>query len=438
MLKSLTLVATSMSLAALVQPAAAARDADAVTDLARIIEAEFYDEARAHEIADDLRSDAATGAFDAYRSPDALASALTDRLSAIDRHFSVRYVGPDAVAERTRPDDGTAENPADRPADPWAALRRQNFGFADVGILPGNIGYIDLRQFAPIQPAEETARAALEFIANTDAVIIDVRQNIGGAPSMVQYLISHFLDPEEPVVINTFVSRNLDYPNQLWSLPVHPAGNRPDVPLVVLTSRNSGSAGEAFPYHLQAMERATIIGERTYGAGNPGGTFFTDDGYAIFVSTGSARNPITGTNWEGDGVAPDIAVPAGEALETAELYLYDQLLDRDDLDPAARQAAEWGRELVAARRTPVEIDGDTLQRFAGTYGNRAFTVEDGRLVYTRAGGTPSVLLPVGRNRFAIPGNHRYRFVFDTGGRGSAPAVDMHIAGQGQRTFPRTR
>ena len=438
-MKTFALAGTALMLASLGNGLAEARDEDAINALADVIEANYYDEARAREIADSLRSEAAAGAFGEDTSPDALASALTGRLHAEDRHFSVRYIGPERAAEIiARREAAEAGEAPERPADPWAGLRRENFGFADIDILPGNIGYIDLRQFAPIQPAESTARAALDFIANTDAVIFDLRQNVGGAPSMVQYLISHFLDPEEPVVINTFVARDLPYPDQLWSLPVHPAGNRPDVPLIVLTSGNTGSAGEAFPYHLKAMERATIIGETTHGAGNPGSTFFTPEGYAVFISTGSARNPITGTNWEGTGVTPDIAVPAGDALETALDRLYETLLAAHDADSAGHQDVEWARELLAAQREPVAVASRQLRRYAGTYGNRHFDTADGTLVYTREGGSAVTLLPVGNHRFAIPGNNSYRFVFTPDEAGNVGQLEMQIAGSGSRNYPRSR
>lgn len=437
-MKLKSLAASVLALTGLYGGPAAAGDREAVASIARIIEDSYFDEARAREIADTLRSAAGTGAFDAQDTPDALAAALTGRLETVDRHFSVRYVGPETAARMMEAGDTPGASPQPGGEDPWAGLRRENFGFADIGILPGNIGYIDLRQFAPVRPAEETARAALDFIAHTDAVIIDLRQNVGGAPSMVQYLISHFLDPDEPVVINTFVSRELDYPDQMWSLPVHPAGNRPGVPLIVLTSGNTGSAGEAFPYHLQAMERATIIGETTHGAGNPGRTFFTEEGYAVFVSTGSARNPITGTNWEGRGVTPDVPVPAGDALTTALTRLYDALLADENTGADARQDLQWARELAAATHTPVRLSERQLRRYAGTYGNRHFSLSGGSLVYTRAGGSPRSLVALGEHRFAIPDNHRYRFVFQPDADGNMEALDMQIAGGGRHTYPRTR
>ena len=397
---------------------------EAVREIAETISERFYDAERAAQIAADLIAALDAGAFAGFDDGESLATALTTRLSAEDRHFGVNYVGPEAVAAMQRRDGA---GPArERSADPWAPLRRQNFGFASVEILPGNIGYIDLRQFAPIQPAESTARAALDFIAGTDAVIFDVRQNGGGAPSMVQYLVSHFLQPGGQTLINTFVSRDLEYPNQMWSLPSHPAGNRPDIPLYVLTSARTGSAGEAFPYHLKALERATIIGESTYGAGNPGGTFLTEAGFTIFVSTGSARNPITGTNWEGTGVQPHIETAAGDALDTALANAYAALLDAGS-DDGARLTLEWALGSLNANAEPVTLSETALARYAGTYGIRTVSVEDGQLIYSRDGRPGAALQPLGDHRFRLEGEDDARFIFVISGSGPADRMDLHLA-----------
>ncbi|RKQ95957.1 S41 family peptidase [Maricaulis maris] len=423
---SLALTAISMPVAAQTPLSASDRER-AIGELSQIIEDEFFDAERATAIAADLRAAEVAGAFDAITDGEGLATALTTRLSAEDRHFGVNHVGRDAAAAAMAGPRRRESDPSDaRPADPWAPLRRQNFGFARVEILAGNIGYIDLRQFAPIAPAEQTARAALEFVAGTDAVIFDVRQNGGGAPSMVQYLISHFLEPGGDTLINTFVSRDYEYPNQLWSLPSHPAGHRPDVPLYVLTSARTGSAGEAFPYHLQALERATLIGETTYGAGNPGGTYFTASGFAIFVSTGSARNPITGTNWESTGVTPHIATSADAALDTALSQAYATLLE-GELDDGARLTLEWALEGLSASADPVILTTSELARYAGEYGIRAFSVEDGRLAYSRDGRPAAALEPLGNHRFRLAGDDDARFVFVVEASGAASRMDLHLA-----------
>lgn len=420
------LSAAMLALPALAQTPLAPDTRDSAVDsLATLIADEFFDAERAAQIADDLRSAHAAGAYQ-QDSAEAFASAIGAALAEEDNHFSVRYVGAERVAEamarrEQRRDAGPPS--AEEIRQRWAPLARRNFGFAEVSILPGNIGYIKLDQFAPIEPAMETASAALSFIANTDGVIFDLRQNGGGDPSMVQFLTSHFLPAGGETLINTFVSRDFDYPNQLWSLASHPVGHRPHVPLAVLTSSRSGSAGEAFPYHLQAMDRATIIGETTYGAGNPGENFLVEEGFAIFISTGSARNPITGTNWEGIGVTPDIAVAADDALIEARLHLYAQLAENSE-DPGIQRSLSWAMEALEAQRDPVELSTRQLRRYAGDWGVRDTFMEDGRLHYLREGGSPLALVPLGDHRFMFEGDESYRLVFIEGENGFE-RLDLH-------------
>jgi len=399
---------------------------DAVRSLAQIVDDEFYDEVRANQIAADVIAALDDGDYASMTNGDQLAAALTRQLSQEDRHFRVNYIGQEAVIEAMEQATANADRSGPPPGDPYAGLRRQNFGFASVEILPGNIGYIDLDMFSPIEPAVDTATAALEFIANTDAVIFDLRHNGGGSPGMVQFLISHFLDASNPVVINTFVSRDYEYPQQMWSLPSHPAGNRPETPIIVLTSGQTGSAAEGFSYHLKAMERATLIGETTYGAGNPGGNYLTDEGFSIFVSTGSAHNPITQSNWEGTGVEPHIAVEADQALDTALIRLYDQLVANAS-DPEQAMILTWSSEALSARLDPVELSENELARYAGHFGIRQTRIENGQLIYQREGGQPNTLIALGNHRFAFPDNDRYRLIFQFDRNDRLTGMDMHLA-----------
>ncbi len=401
-----------------------------ITEIAELIGDEFFDAARAEAIEAQLMDLLNSGQLDSYDDAESLAAHLTDVLLEQDRHFSVSYRGMAAVeqaqARAAERETRSAEPRPQADRDRFPRLRQQNFGFGEVEILSGNIGYIKMDMFAPIEGGMATADAALGFVANTNAVIFDLRENRGGAPSMVQYLISHFLPDGGDTLINTFVSRDYEYPNQLWSLSAHPMGHRPDVPVIVLTSGATGSAGEAFPYHLQALERATVIGESTYGAGNPGGTWLTDGGYEIFISTGSARNPITGTNWEGTGVTPDIDVAADTALDHALLTLLPDLIAAED-NPDQRRPLEWGLESLRAELEPISLTGDELQAYAGSYGIRTARLVEGQLVYQRDGGPEIILTPLGDDRFAIPGDDRFRLVFERDRRNRVSNLQMHVA-----------
>jgi C-terminal processing protease CtpA/Prc len=220
-----------------------------------------------------------------------------------------------------RPNDDAKPNPreqAERREQMRSRMAAGNFGFEKLERLEGNVGYIDLRGFAPAEMAGESAAAAMNFLTNTDALIIDLRKNGGGDPSMVALLCSYLFSPE-PVHLNDLYFRPDDSTHQWWTFPYVPGKRYEDKPVYLLTSQRTFSAEEEFTYNLKNLKRVTIVGETTGGGAHPGGGRPLDDHFGMFVPTGRAINPITKTNWEGTGVPPDVAVPADAALKTAHL-----------------------------------------------------------------------------------------------------------------------
>ena len=67
-------------------------------------------------------------------------------------------------------------------------------GFARVERLRDNVGYLELRRFAPVDVACDAAAAAMDFLATTDALVIDVRSNTGGERRMAALLTSYLFD----------------------------------------------------------------------------------------------------------------------------------------------------------------------------------------------------------------------------------------------------
>ncbi|MCI0489245.1 MAG: S41 family peptidase [Blastocatellia bacterium] len=253
--------------------------------------------------------------YDNITSGAKFANLLTEHLQAVsrDKHLRVRY-----SHEPPRPQSGGDDS----------FFRLNNFGFEKVERLSGNVGYMDLRVFAPTEVASDTAIAAMNFLANTDALIVDLRRNGGGHPAMVALISSYLFDPQ-PVHLNSLYWRPTDKTHQWWTLPHVPGkrfGRQKDV--YVLTSKRTFSAAEEFTYNLQNLKRATIIGETTGGGAHPGGVRRINDHFAVWVPSGRAINPISGTNWEGTGVKPDVDVPADLALKTAHLAALNKLLEK--------------------------------------------------------------------------------------------------------------
>lgn len=325
-----------------------------VEGIAGLIQSKYYDPERARKIADDLREAAAAGAFDRYAERTELAGELTRRLRALDGHFHVRWQSEDAPALAPKPASALPES-------------RSNYGFGRVERLSGNVAYIDLEYAAHIDfaaadsPAKRTADAALALCRDADAVIIDVRRNGGGSPAMVGYLVSAFVAADANVY-NTFHSRqgvSSERPQATYATPMI------SVPLYVLISGRTGSAAESIAFTLQSARRAVIVGERSGGAANPGGGFRTEQGYTVFIATGSPRNPLNGRNWEGDGVQPDVAVAAELAMSRAHELALVKILT-GTLRGAARTDAQWALEALRAQARPGPAES-TLD-FNGQFG----------------------------------------------------------------------
>jgi len=140
----------------------------------------------------------------------------------------------------------------------------------------------------------------------------------GGDPASVSYLVSYFVPAGKRTGINSIVTRKAGTteftrkPFFSERTPVSFAG----VPAYVLTSGNTFSGGEEFAYDMQTLKLGTVVGEVTGGGANPGYSVPIAHGVVAFIPTGRAESPVTGSNWEGRGVQPDLKVNAAGALAT--------------------------------------------------------------------------------------------------------------------------
>lgn len=271
----------------------------------------YIDTPVAAQCASRIRTRLNSGAYQGAKSPKAFASRITADLRKIthDKHLSVRASDPEkAQVERENPTLAAFQRD-------WHGSAR-NHGFHGVEILEGNVGYLDVRYFSFHQDALATASAALKFLNNADALIVDLRQSNGGNPAMVQYLLSHFLEPNTALTGIFWRARGeIEEARALDSIP---GPRRVDIPIFVLTSKMTISAAEAFTHDLQILDRATIVGETTAGAGNPSRRVILNQKLVLFVPIGKAVHPKTGTSWEGIGVEPDIKIVARSALHKTQ------------------------------------------------------------------------------------------------------------------------
>jgi hypothetical protein len=291
----------------------------AIATLADVLDRNYVLPDVAATLAKHLRAGIAAGAYDGIDTPDALAARLTADLRewSRDKHLRVATAdgGPAVVRGGPPPPGGRGEPNVAIDTGPRRGGGPPNYGFLRVEVLDGDIGYLDLRGFRPEAAARDTASAAMAFLANSRAIVIDLRRNGGGSPDMVRYLASYFFS-EAPVLLDRFYDRPSNTTTEQTTLANLPGPRMPAMPLYVLTSRRTFSAGEAFAYALQALKRATVVGEVTGGA-HPSNDMPIGAGLVALVPVARSINPVTGTDWEGTGVQPDLPVDADQALDTA-------------------------------------------------------------------------------------------------------------------------
>ena len=267
-----------------------------------------------------LRTQRKRGDYRDITNSEVLVTRLSDDLRAIshDKHVSVHFSW-----------DVVPPDPTDKPdkrRDTDTKLRERleasNCGFEKAEHLPPNIGYLKFNGFADTDICAGTAIAALNFLADSDALIIDLRDNHGGRPEMVTLIASYLF--AVPTHLNDMYDRSENSTIQFWSAPFVSGKRFIDKPVFLLTSSQTFSAAEDFSYALKNLKRATLIGETTGGGAHPISPRRIDDHFTVIVPIGRSISPITKTDWEGTGVEPDVKVAAADALDEALKRARDQ------------------------------------------------------------------------------------------------------------------
>lgn len=278
----------------------------------------------AKKMAEAVQSRLKSGAYDSITDGADFAARLTEDLRAVskDKHLGVNF--SPRVVPKMEPNPNSRPDPAAM-AQRRAQMRRNNCAFEKVEWMPPNIGYLKFNGFMDPEICGPTVTGAMSFLANADALIIDLRGNGGGDPAMVAFISSYLFD--KPTHLNDIYERKENKTTEYWTKDV-PGPRLADKPVFVLTSKRTFSGAEEFSYNLKNLKRATIIGETTGGGAHPVSGHRLDDHFTIGVPFARAINPITRTNWEGTGVEPDVKVPAGEALEVAKKMAMEQIRKR--------------------------------------------------------------------------------------------------------------
>ena len=285
---------------------------------------EYVFHEKANKIVLQLNQLQSSGHFNNFISSSEFSSELTKQLQVLsqDKHLQVEFT-PEAM-----PLELSAEMQNVRKAEELAMWRAHNFGFEKIERLPFNIGYLQLTAFGPVKEVAPLLASAMNLLANTDSLIIDLRGNFGGEEQTVSMLASYFFE-ERTHLLDMFKRKN-NVIEQHWSHE-YVEGARYDSAknVYILIDKDTFSAAEDFSYTMKHLSTATLIGEQTGGAANSGDFVQLTPHFSMFLPSGRGVNPMTQTNWEGTGVKPDIHVAADQALNVAQKTILEKILAKE-------------------------------------------------------------------------------------------------------------
>ncbi|HTH50064.1 MAG TPA: S41 family peptidase [Candidatus Limnocylindria bacterium] len=282
--------------------------------------------------------------YDAITNREAFARQLTVDLHAVnnDGHLGVEWSASPIGDEKP---EAPSQDSADAFRKTWS---RSNFNFRKVEVLDGNIGLLQVDTFFPSEWIKDLVQSSMTFLANSDAVIVDIRKNHGFADGGL-LIASYFFN--DPVHWNDNHDRDAGTLRQSWTLPVVPGAKLADKDVYILVSKDCFSAAEDFAYNLQALGRAKVIGEVTGGGAHPTKPYKIGTYFMASIPFAHGVNPVTHTDWEGKGVQPDVKVPADQALLTAQILAIEAVIRRNpndqDRDSGLRQVIAEKEKLLS-------------------------------------------------------------------------------------------
>jgi hypothetical protein len=356
------------------------------------------------------------GKYSAYTDRSEFANYLTIDLEQLsnDTHFYLSY-NPELAVEIKKQEDRAVQEESltahEAHIEKW-----NNYGFKELKILDGGIGYLDLRLFFATYYAGEVAVAAMNFFTNCNAVIIDLRYNGGGWDDMVNLLLSYFSESRDEVIFN--VGQNTEDSSYYAGKTISyvPGKRLTGIPVYVLISRSTASAAEAFASNIKYINsHAVLVGETTAGAENPISRIVIGDEFILSIPSWRSVYRRFDTNWEGIGVKPDIETATEKAVEVAHIDALRKLSETA-VENDVKEKYQWALDGVRAVYEPVSLPDNVSQAYAGNYGTRNVYYEDGVLYYQYKDRTKRRMVPVREDYFVVENYDffRVRFTKDKG------------------------
>lgn len=366
----------------------------------------FFEKAKAVE--KEMNNKLATNQYDAFVTLDSFGDQLNLDLYAFsgDKHLQINF-SPKIVRQLRNEAKGGAEQVPDK--EFVELLKSENFRMRKVEILHGNIGYFKIDNFVELKYCKETLTGAMNFISNSSAIVLDLSDCGGGPSETMDFILSYFL-PESTKIGELKFRKNNEI-KKYYTIQDPAIKNLTHTPLYILVSKKTASAAEGLAACLQEYKRAVVIGEQTKGLGNPGELFVINDVLYMFITTAVSGTGLSGNNFDGIGVTPDISLEVSTFdFNRAMIETCRDLIKKAN-DKKLKNAAKWLSFEYESLANPGIADDGYIEAFLGQYeGNRVVLKENGH-VYFDNGSVKRKLTYMNNGVFSVEGRKDYRLLF---------------------------
>lgn len=365
------------------------------------------------------------GRYDSLNDPKALAGQLTRDIRSVhnDNHIRIEY---DPGLEKDILKFLSSKTSAQKVSEADLAKDEQrNFYFKKAEILPSNIGYVEFTGFAnPGPSARKTIYAAMQFIAHTDAVIIDLRNNFGGNGTTADEIAGYFLPAR------TYSGKSFNRIENKWTeqyienKKAITNGLSLNMPVYILTSNRTYSAAEGLAYNLKNLRNAIIVGDTTRGGAHLTRSFSLGNGFVAFIPYLRTENAVTKTDWEGKGVTPDLSAEESNCLAIAQNAILSKKLAAATSEIEKRKIT-WIMNYNRSKQSTVVIDPSETLTFTGRFAEFEVSLQEGHLMFrdtNQPGKNYKKMTAIASRFFQVGNDYQVEFIMENNGSYSSIQV----------------
>ena len=376
-------------------------------------------------ITDKLRFNLSNGKYDSIEDPEEFANQLTTDLRELtqDKHLRIQFdkkLEADLIEFLSSSKKANPISEADLDKD-----RTRNYHLRRVEILPLNIGYVELTGFAlPSKSTSETIFSAMRFVANSNAVILDLRNNFGGNAQVANEILSYFFSEKK------FIGRSYSRIENVWTDQYTDQKKKAlkklvlNMPVYVLVSDRTFSAAEGLAYNLQQLRNGTVIGEKTHGGAHLTRSFSAENGFVAFIPFSRGENSRTKTDWEGTGVQPQLIINEDRALSEAQVHALNSLLAKQT-DEAEKRKITYAINYLNSRTNGFIPKKSLEEAYLGSYEYFEVSYAQNQLLFqdTKNHKKPILMTPISANFYQV--GDEYQIAFQVNEEGKCTAFQMY-------------